>query len=123
VAWIPKFYLDAGYSQYEASYAIGIFLILQTFTSLFFPLSLRVLKIKIRGALFFFTGLTIISALFLLFISQIQWWAVISLGIATGGLFPIALILPIEFASSTQLATRLSGITQSFGYLLAGIMP
>src|SRR3546814_19874177 len=54
---------------------------------------------------------------------QTVWGAAVLLGVATGGLFPIALLLPLEFSSSRSEATRLSGLTQSGGYLIAGVTP
>jgi len=44
-------------------------------------------------------------------------------GVATGGLFPIALLLPLEFPALRGEATRPSGLAQSGGWLSGFAFP
>ncbi|AIP32382.1 major Facilitator Superfamily protein [Paraburkholderia xenovorans LB400] len=123
VAWLPSLYLASGFSQHASSALIALFLILQTSTSLFFPVVMRTLRAGVAGAMVTFTALAIAGFFMLWWLPQTVWGAAVLLGVATGGLFPIALLLPLEFSSSRSEATRLSGLTQSGGYLIAGVTP
>lgn len=46
-----------------------------------------------------------------------------NIGLATGGLFPIALLQSLDFAHDRLEETRLAGLTQTGGYLFDGILP
>jgi CP family cyanate transporter-like MFS transporter len=56
-------------------------------------------------------------------LSVSPWLAAIPLGIGAGGLFPIALMLPIDETRSTQEASAWSAMTQSGGYMLGALGP
>lgn len=123
VAWLPSLYQAAGFTQHASGALIALFLILQTATSLFFPAIMRALRVGIVGAMGLFTVMAIAGVIMLWWLPLTAWGAAVLLGVATGALFPIALLLPIEFSASRAEATRLSGLTQSGGYLLGGVMP
>jgi len=123
VAWLPSLYQASGFSQQASSALIALFLVIQTATSLCFPLLLRGLRVGLTGAMIGFALLALGGSVTLWVLPQTVWGAAVLLGVATGGLFPMALLLPLEFSSSRAAATRLSGLTQSGGYLLGGVMP
>lgn len=123
VAWLPSLYLASGFSQQASSGFIAVLMLLQTLTSLFFPLLMRLMRVKVAGAMIIFTVFALTGFLMLGDLSLTVWAPAVLLGIATGGLFPIALLLPLEFSSSRDEATRISSVTQSGGYLLGGAMP
>src|SRR3546814_8207701 len=74
---------------------------------------MRTLRAGVAGAMVTFTALAIAGFFMLWWLPQTVCGAAVLLGVATGGLFPIALLLPLEFSSSRSEATRLSGLTQS----------
>src|SRR3546814_19200875 len=49
VAWLPSLYLASGFSQHASSALIALFLILQTSTSLFFPVVILPLRAGVAG--------------------------------------------------------------------------
>ncbi|ODP32945.1 CynX/NimT family MFS transporter [Pandoraea sp. ISTKB] len=123
VAWLPSLYQASGFSPQTGGALVALFLILQTATSLCFPIVLRGLRLGVAGAMTLFATMALVGAATLWVLPQTAWVAAVLLGVATGGLFPIALLLPLEFSSSRSDATRLSGVTQSGGYLLGGVTP
>ncbi|TCT82617.1 CP family cyanate transporter-like MFS transporter [Gibbsiella quercinecans] len=123
VAWLPSLYMASGFTPHASSALIALFLALQTATSLFFPLLLRGARVGVVGAMGIFTALVIAGTLMLWWLPQTVWGAAALLGLGTGGLFPLALLLPLAFSASKHEATRLSGLTQSAGYLFGGMMP
>lgn len=123
VAWLPSLYSVAGYSHKTAGAWVALFLVLQTAACLFFPVIMRALKIGIRGALVTMVIPAALGSLSLWWLGYVPWAPAVLFAISTGSLFPIALLLPLEFTTSAGEATKLSGTTQSGGYLIGGAIP
>ncbi|MFK8793287.1 MFS transporter [Planococcus plakortidis] len=51
------------------------------------------------------------------------WPAAALIGVALGGLFPIALLLPLDATNSADEANSWAAMTQSGGYLISAFMP
>lgn len=51
------------------------------------------------------------------------WLAAALIGVALGGLFPIALLLPLDATDSADEANSWAAMTQSGGYLISAFMP
>lgn len=121
VAWLPISLLGYGMDQHGAGLVIAGFIVLQTVTSLLFNEIMRGLRIATRRM---FVVATILAAagVVALWVSLPIVGAVL-LGVATGFLFPLALLLPLEFTHTRSDAVRLSGTTQSGGYLIGGAVP
>ena len=122
VAWLPSVSSGLGLTAVMASAVMGIFLLIQTAASLLFPLILRKNPHTMISASAVFTAL-IAGGAALLYSATSVWGAAVLLGVGTGGLFPVALSLPLLFSSTGRDATRLSSVSQSGGYLLGGVMP
>lgn len=122
VAWLPSVGVGIGVSHAVATYLMALFLGVQTLTSLLFPVLLHRMGLRLMTASVVFSALTL-AGVFMLTTASGLWGAAILLGIGTGGLFPIALSLPLAFSTSAREATRLSSFSQSGGYALGGLMP
>ncbi len=51
------------------------------------------------------------------------WLAAAFIGVALGGLFPIALLMPLDETSSADEANSWTAMTQSGGYIISAFMP
>lgn len=51
------------------------------------------------------------------------WVAAVFVGIALGGLFPIALLMPLDETTSADEANSWTAMTQSGGYIISAFMP
>jgi len=123
LAWMPSFYIQQGFSEHAAGTLVAVLIVSQTLTSLLFSLITRKLGISHRAAAGVFSLITLLGIIALFSLQGVPWAAPLILGVGTGGLFPMALILPLDFTENRVQATRLSGITQSGGYLLGGAIP
>lgn len=123
IAWLPSLFKQAGIDEQQANFWMAIFIILQTITSLFFATLIRLMNTTHAKLLPIFVWLGVISLAGLPLLQPAPWFFTCAVGIATGGLFPLALLLPIDFSDNKSEATKLSGITQSGGYLLGGLLP
>lgn len=51
------------------------------------------------------------------------WMAAVFIGVALGGLFPIALLMPLDETTSADEANSWTAMTQSGGYIISAFMP
>lgn len=58
-----------------------------------------------------------------LFPLALPWAFTVLIGFGIGGLFPLALTLPLDYAPDPSVASRLSAMTLGVGYLLAALGP
>ena len=123
LAWMPSFSIQQGFSEHTAGTLVAVLIISQMLTSLFFSLITRHLRISHRAAAGVFSLITLLGIIALFSLQGLPWAAPVILGVGTGGLFPMALILPLDFTENRIQATQLSGMTQSGGYLLGGAIP
>jgi CP family cyanate transporter-like MFS transporter len=123
LAWMPSFYIQQGFAEHAAGTLVAVLIVSQTLTSLLFSMITRQLRISHRAAAGVFSLITLLGIIALFSLQGVPWVAPLILGVGTGGLFPMALILPLDFTENRVQATRLSGITQSGGYLLGGAIP
>lgn len=122
VAWLPSVCLAQGASASLSAYLMALFLCVQTLSSLLFPIVLGNMGRYLTQLSLAFVAATAVGVLLLLTPAG-GWSGAVLLGIGTGGLFPIALSLPLIFSESGQEATRLSSLSQSGGYALGGLLP
>ncbi|MCG4256553.1 MFS transporter [Acetobacter senegalensis] len=123
IAWLPSLYVTLGYSDHTAGLLVASMMLAQTGVSFSMHAIMRVLKLTTIKAALVFSGLAILGTLSLLLAKPLPWLAPLTIGLATGGLFPVALLQPLDFARDRSEVTRLAGLTQTGGYLLGGILP
>lgn len=123
IAWLPSLYVTLGYSDHTAGLLVASMLLCQTGVSFSMHAIMRVLKLTTIKAALVFSGLAILGTLSLLLAKPLPWLAPLTIGLATGGLFPIALLQPLDFTHNRSETIWLAGLTQTGGYLLGGILP
>lgn len=123
IAWLPSLYMIAGSTESAGAFWVGIFVAIQTVTSLFFHIILRALHLSHARAILLFGMLAVVGAAGLFYIAELSWLVPVALGVATGALFPLALLLPLDFSADRRQAMKLSGASQSGGYLIGGALP
>jgi len=124
IAWLPSILIDHGVSNEFAGWMLSY----AQFIGLPFGFILPVIAGKLKSQSYLTSGISLLAiagTVGLLF-SQSAWSMIISvtlLGIASGGLFPLALAFLGMRAGSPQQAAELSGMAQSLGYFLAALGP
>lgn len=120
-AWLSPMMQQIGYSQLQAGYMVTLFTLTQIPVSFLIPAGAH----RFGRRKWWLIGCSIMEliALTLLVTGNLPVLAVILLSIGTGGLFPLALMLPIQEAPDTAQANALSAMNQSVGYLLGAMGP
>lgn len=95
---MPSLYGALGYSDHTAGLLVAAMMLSQTSVSFGMHVIMRALKLTTIKAALAFSGLAILGTLSLLLAKPVPWLAPLMIGIATGGLFPVALLQILDFA-------------------------
>ncbi|WP_283657330.1 MFS transporter [Paenibacillus sp. RC343] len=120
-AWLAPIAQAAGLDHAQSGMVLTLFTLIQIPVSFFIPLLAG--KSGNRTTWLLLCGLSELIGIVLLMTHSSPWVAAIFLGIGAGGLFPLALLIPIEEAAHTEEATSWSAMMQFGGYLLGSLGP
>ncbi len=120
--WLPSFSVAAGYTATEAGLQLFLFQIIGTFAGLAIPRFMYVRGNQTTAGLIASSAL-LIAALGWLFVPQASLLWSIAGGIGQGSSLVVALTLISLRGTTHDETVALSGIAQSFGYLLAACGP
>lgn len=120
-AWLSPIALSLGYNPQVSAVLLTVFTLIQIPVALLVPSIVnRFGKLKLLLVL---CSLSELIGLGLLLLSYPMLPAVIFLGIGAGGLFPLALMLPIVATKTAVEAGTWSAMTQMGGYILGACGP
>lgn len=120
-AWLAPMVQEMGYGKQTAGMILTLFTAVQMPVSFVIP----ILVSRFQHRMLWLIGCSAMEliGLIMLQLPVTPWLTCIFLGIGAGGLFPMALMLPIEETSNTEEASALSAMTQSGGYIFAALGP
>jgi CP family cyanate transporter-like MFS transporter len=120
-AWLAPAIQSQGYTKETAGSIQTLFTLISLPSTLFIPMLVH----RYQRRVFWLVGCALMELIGVLMLnfSVSPWLAAIPLGIGAGGLFPIALMLPIDETNNAQEASAWSAMTQSGGYILGALGP
>lgn len=118
--WLPDFFISKGLIAEESVKLVLIFTISHMIFSFVVPaLVQKVGSVKI--GIFLCSVAIIIGSCMLLNGIFVMGLMIISIG--TGGIFPIAVMLPIEYGDNPDEVSVWTAMMQGFGYIIGGLTP
>ncbi|OAB37329.1 MFS transporter [Paenibacillus macquariensis subsp. macquariensis] len=120
-AWLAPIVQSTGLSHAQSGNILTLFTVIQIPISLSIPMIVG--RTGNRKLWLILCSLSEIIGILLLLLHFSPWLATIFLGIGAGGLFPLAILMPIQEARSTTEAISWSAMVQFGGYLLASLGP
>ncbi len=120
-AWLSPIAHSFGYSAASAAMLLTVFTIIQIPVSLIIPF--LVAKSGNRRFYLILCSVFELAGLVMLLLHMPMLPAVICLGIGAGGLFPLALMLPIVETSTSEEAGTWSAMSQCGGYVIGAMGP
>lgn len=119
--WFAPAVQSMGYSKETAGTMQTMLTLVSLPATLLIPIGVQ----RFKKRLWWLIGCSILelAGVFMLNMSVSPWLAAIALGIGTGGLFPIALMLPIDETRNGMEANTWSAMVQSGGYILGAVGP
>lgn len=123
LTWLAPIAIDKGMTVLAAGGVVTVMTAVQIVCNISIPLLFDRYPNRFAWVLFVLTlGATGIFLLMFAGLSAI-WLAAALIGVALGGLFPIALLQPLDATDSADEANRWASMTQSGGYLISAFMP
>jgi len=121
--WLASAASELGFSVIEAGSVISVLTVSQIIANISIPLLLE--KFSNRSFWIYFSlfiGTLGISLLLTGNVSLI-WPASILLGFTLGGLFPLALLLPLDETTDAKEANAWTAMVQTGGFIMGGLVP
>lgn len=121
--WLVELLVQKGFSRGEASHYLTLFVIVQMLFSFIIPVLMDHWGstrswILLCGCLILLGVGSLMTTVSLLLIVGI-----LLIGFGLGGYFPIAMLLPLQASDDPLEASLWTGMVQSFGYIVGGIIP
>ncbi|RXZ80848.1 MFS transporter [Paenibacillaceae bacterium] len=120
-AWISPIAQNLGYSKSSAALLLTVFTLVQIPVSMILPAI--VARFGRRTIFLVMCSVFELAGIIMLMLHLPMMPAVICLGIGAGGLFPLALMLPIVETRTAEDAGSWSAMTQCGGYIIGAMGP
>ena len=123
LTWLAPLYQDEGLSVGRTGLLLTIFTLVQILGALAVP-ALADRSQDRRLPLVLALGTTVVGLAAITLVPLANPWSFTALiGFGIGGLFPLALTLPLDYAPDPDAASRLTAMTLGVGYPLAALGP
>jgi len=126
LTWIAPLYIDQGLDEGRAGLLLAVFALVRVPSAFLFP-ALADRSGDRRPWLALTLILTTFGFCALGLVPLVTSWAplawVVVLGLGIGGLFPLALTLPLDYSADADEAGRLTAMTFFVGYIVAAVGP
>lgn len=120
-AWLAPIAMSMGYSRHDAGNLLTLFTLIQIPVSILVPV--LVARYQRRTLWLVLCSLFELSGLLLLLGSASPFLSALLLGIGAGGLFPLALMLPLLMTQRADEVSAWSSLSQGGGYVLGALGP
>ncbi|KAA0965795.1 MFS transporter [Sporosarcina sp. ANT_H38] len=120
-AWLAPIVQSMGFSYSQSGLILTLFTVIQIPVSFLIPL--LVSKTGNRKIWLLCCSISEIIGILILLLHFSPWVATVFLGIGAGGLFPLALLLPIQEAKNSEQTVSWSAMMQFGGYLIGALGP
>ncbi|ATF25797.1 CynX/NimT family MFS transporter [Brochothrix thermosphacta] len=120
-AWLSPYVQATGMSRYHSGLLLAVFTGVQIPVSFLIPL--LVTRFGKQYLWLIFCGIAELLGVLFLIGGLSPWFSTIILGIGAGGLFPLALLLPMTRAQTSQEAISLSALMQFGGFIIGACGP
>lgn len=123
ITWLAPIATTAGMTLLQAGTLLSVMTTVQIFLNILLPLAMeRFFTRRFWLLVMLFSG----TAAILLFWTgshSLMWIGAFLMGIPLGGLFPIALLLPLDETDNALDANRWTAMMQTGGFIMGGILP
>ncbi|KOO51547.1 MFS transporter [Viridibacillus arvi] len=120
-AWLAPIAQSVGFSYSQSGMILTLFTVIQIPVSFLIPMFVS--KTGNRRMWLLFCSISELLGIVLLLLHFSPWVATVFLGIGAGGLFPLALLLPIQESKNIEETISWSAMMQFGGYLLGALGP
>lgn len=120
--WLAPMVQSMGFTEAQSGTLITVFSIVQVIFSFVVPI-LADIYFTEKSWLLGCTFIVLVGLLILIFDITNPWIATMILAVGLGGMFPLALSLPLHATTTAQDASAWTSMMQGFGYILSAFIP
>lgn len=123
ITWLAPIAMSAGMTLLQAGTLLSVMTTVQIFLNILLPLAMeRFPSRKFWLFLMIISGMTAIL-LFWSGIHPLMWIGAFIMGIPLGGLFPVALLLPLDETNTPEDTNSWTAMMQTGGFIIGGLLP
>lgn len=123
ITWLAPIAMASGMTLLQAGTLLSVMTTVQIFLNILLPLAMdRFFTRRFWLLLMIVSGITSIL-LFWTGTHSLLWVGAVMMGIPLGGLFPIALLLPLDETEDAVGANKWTAMMQTGGFVMGGLLP
>ena len=123
ITWIAPIASSSGMTLLQAGTLLGVMTTVQIFLNLLLPLAMEKFPSRKLWIYFMLFSGVIATGLFWTGIHPLMWVGAIVMGIPLGGLFPVALLLPLDETETAEETNSWTAMMQTGGFIIGGLLP
>ncbi|MFC5587510.1 CynX/NimT family MFS transporter [Sporosarcina soli] len=121
--WLAPIAMSAGMTLLQASTLLSIMMTVQIFMNILIPLLMQRFPARKFWLLFILISGMIAIILFWTGIHSLMWIGAFIIGIPLGGLFPAALLFPLDETETAEETNEWTAMMQTGGFIMGGLLP
>ena len=123
ITWLAPIAMSAGMTLLQAGTLLSVMTTVQIFLNILLPLAMERFPSRKFWLIFMLVaGMTAIG-LFWTGIHPLMWIGAFLMGIPLGGLFPVALLLPLDETETPEETNSWTAMMQTGGFIIGGLLP
>ncbi|HJF34308.1 MAG TPA: MFS transporter [Sporosarcina psychrophila] len=123
ITWLAPIAISAGMTLLQAGTLLSIMTTVQIFLNILLPLLMERFPARKFWLLLMLISGMLAVVLFWTGIHPLMWAGAFIMGIPLGGLFPVALLLPLDETKNAEEASSWTAMMQTGGFIIGGFLP
>lgn len=123
ITWLAPIASSVGMTLIQAGVLLSVMTTVQLFLNLLLPLAMAKYPARKLWIYLMLTAGIIATGLFWTGIHPLMWIGAFVMGIPLGGLFPVALLLPLDETDTAEETNSWTAMMQTGGFIIGGLLP
>lgn len=123
ITWLAPIASSYGMTLLQAGTLLSVMTTVQIFLNLLLPLAMEKFPARKFWILLMLISGMIATGLFWTGVHPLMWIGAFVMGIPLGGLFPVALLLPLDETDTPDDANAWTAMMQTGGFIIGGLLP
>lgn len=123
ITWLAPIATSSGLTLLQAGTLLSIMTTVQIFFNILLPLLMERFPARKFWLLLILVAGMLAVVLFWTGVHSLMWVGAFIMGIPLGGLFPIALLLPLDETETAEDASSWTAMMQTGGFIIGGLLP
>lgn len=123
ITWLAPLATSSGFTLLQAGTLLSVMTTVQIFLNILLPLLMERFPARKFWLLLILVSGMLAIVLFWTEVHSLMWVGAFIMGIPLGGLFPIALLLPLDETETAEEASSWTAMMQTGGFIMGGLLP